>query len=451
MLIVCGTDFSAGSDEAVRVAAMFAAKLGGELRLAHVVDELGAELVFRERQEEIVYASARVRLGAAAKTARELGARVEEVLAPGSAAELLAELAETTGARMLVLASRGERGSVLLGSVSERVSRAASTPVLVVRAAAPFERWLSGERPLAVMVGVQGADRSSDAAISWIGELQRLGPCDVTLAHVTSAEREHDRLGVPGPIHAEQLHPDVQAALVRDLERRAGECGLDAEVRFLPTQSFGSVEQQLVKAARDAQVDLLVVGAHQRAGIARIWHRSVSRDVLHLAPMSVATVPRQRERMTHQPPILRRVLAATDFSVAGDRATAYAFSLLPTGGAVHLVHVLAPAMGKTPITQLLSTRARPPDEWLRVAREADERLQQLVPPNAPLHGIDVSAEIFEGDVAEEVCRAAARIGVDVICLGSRGRSPISSALLGSVAQGVLSKSHCPVLVVPPDE
>ena len=53
------------------------------------------------------------------------------------------------------------------------------------------------------------------------------------------------------------------------------------------------------------------------------------------------------------------------------------------------------------------------------------------------------------DPAKAICQAARRFGADVICLGSHGRSGLSAALPGSVAQGVMAQSHRPVLVVRP--
>jgi nucleotide-binding universal stress UspA family protein len=51
-----------------------------------------------------------------------------------------------------------------------------------------------------------------------------------------------------------------------------------------------------------------------------------------------------------------------------------------------------------------------------------------------------------GDPAGEIVRIAAEEGVDMIVLGTHGRSGISRMLMGSVAEGVVRRAPCPVLV-----
>lgn len=53
----------------------------------------------------------------------------------------------------------------------------------------------------------------------------------------------------------------------------------------------------------------------------------------------------------------------------------------------------------------------------------------------------------EGDAVEEILAAAEVEKVDLIAIGTHGRSGISRLFLGSVAEGVLRRSTVPVLVV----
>ena len=52
-----------------------------------------------------------------------------------------------------------------------------------------------------------------------------------------------------------------------------------------------------------------------------------------------------------------------------------------------------------------------------------------------------------GDPATEIVNASKREGVEAILIGARGRSVDKDVLLGSVAEGVIRKSHIPVIVV----
>jgi len=49
--------------------------------------------------------------------------------------------------------------------------------------------------------------------------------------------------------------------------------------------------------------------------------------------------------------------------------------------------------------------------------------------------------------ATAICQAAERFGASLICMSSRGRSRVAKALLGSVAQAVMTGSRRPVLIL----
>jgi len=127
---------------------------------------------------------------------------------------------------------------------------------------------------------------------------------------------------------------------------------------------------------------------------------------------------------------VRRVLAPTDLSEVGLGAIRHAYSVVPSGGTVYLLHVLEP-LGATPP---------------RLA----EQLRGLIPPEAAARGITTRIEVVHGrKVSEAITQAAERLGCDVICLATHGRSGLTKALAGSVAQEVLQASTRPVLLVRP--
>ena len=51
----------------------------------------------------------------------------------------------------------------------------------------------------------------------------------------------------------------------------------------------------------------------------------------------------------------------------------------------------------------------------------------------------------------EICGYATDTGIDLIVIGTHGRSGLSHVLLGSVAEKVVRKANCPVLTVRPNE
>jgi nucleotide-binding universal stress UspA family protein len=55
---------------------------------------------------------------------------------------------------------------------------------------------------------------------------------------------------------------------------------------------------------------------------------------------------------------------------------------------------------------------------------------------------------LEGIPVDLILSQAESLRVDLIVLGSHSRGPISHLFLGSVADGVLQRARCPVLIVP---
>lgn len=85
------------------------------------------------------------------------------------------------------------------------------------------------------------------------------------------------------------------------------------------------------------------------------------------------------------------------------------------------------------------------EEAVRVARKyLDQTVQKLTSKGIPAEGL-----ITKGDPAELIREVAVKTGVDLIVMGTHGRTGFSRLMLGSVASGVIHNSAMPVLLVPP--
>lgn len=122
----------------------------------------------------------------------------------------------------------------------------------------------------------------------------------------------------------------------------------------------------------------------------------------------------------------REILLATDFSEPSRAAARVAVEYARRFGArLHLLHVVSPTTDPAP---------RPTLEHLA------EELGREVPV--------VTAVVSGLPVAEEIVRYARTHRIDLIVVGTHGRTGPSRLLLGSVAERVVRTAPCPVLAVP---
>jgi len=439
--VVCGTDFTRNAKQAADVASALAVALGLPIVLVHASPDAApgppaAKVMAKTWREALKAEAARL---------RGRGATVTEVLAGGHPDEVLVERAQACDARLIVVGALGTRSASRhqLGSVSERTAESAPVPTLVVRRAEPLLAWLGGERPLNVFLGFDYT-LPAEAALAWVRELRRAGPCRVTVAYANWPE-ERERLGFPRDRSAVENPAPVQEALERSLRSRVSALAGD-DARLVVHAARGRADLALLEMATEAQADLIVTGTHQQKGLGRLLTPSVSRGLLHTALVSVVTVPAVQALKKVPPvPSLRRVLVATDVSPLANRAISHALAVAPPGGLVqilHVVHPLALAGGEFEVT--LGPSARHASH----VRACERRLKGLVPDEAFALGVGVEVAVVEDeDPAAAICRHAERFAADVIVMGSQGRSALARVVLGSVAQAVMASSKRPVFIV----
>ncbi len=452
--IICGTDFSENARQAANVAAALATRLSAPVVLVHAAGLLNQGST--SEAYDAVIASFRKRLHEEAEHLRGLGATVEETLSAGAPDEMLAQLAQQRQARLLVVSSLGLRAPTrsLLGSVAERTAESSPVPTLVVRDAAPFESWARGERPLNVFVGADFT-ANSDAALRWISDLRQIGPCEVVAAYADWPPEETARLGVSGSFGLVGNPPGMQRVLEQDMQEKVARLLGEEHVRIVVQAGWGRVDAQLIGLATEAQADLIVVGTHQWHGLSRLQHGSVSRGILHHAPMSVACVPTLAAAPMAGPRIreCRRVLAAADLGASHGFAAPYAYSIVNPGGTVRLVHVVEPFRRTNPLIGRYYQDLPTSKEHAQQVAEFEARLRGLAPTEVAAGGIKTEVEVLEDlDTAKAICAAAERFNADVVCIGSHTRPGFTAKILGSVALGVLTQCRRPVLIVwPPAE
>jgi len=138
---------------------------------------------------------------------------------------------------------------------------------------------------------------------------------------------------------------------------------------------------------------------------------------------------------------LTNILFATDLSPAAERALPYALALARRFDAtVHVVHVVHPDVYPFAL----------PDTWPLLA-ETEEQLREAAKQQLEneLQGISHELTFRPGPIWQTLSKIVHNNKIDLLVLGTHGRSGIGKAVMGSVAEQIVRQASCPVLTVGP--
>jgi nucleotide-binding universal stress UspA family protein len=287
--VVCGSDFSAASDDALRQALAFAAE-GSRVTFVHGIPlsfaaglgapmpmmaaDLDKDVLERHARSEYRAQLARVKEGA------ERAAEIEIVFDDPVSA--IVRCAEAGKADLIVVGSRGSTGlrRMALGSVAESVVRHAPAPVLVARPSPA-----SG----VVLVASDLSESSRAAIVAADAEAKRRG-AKLTLLHCMEFAPEMMAMGFAPLVPAAPDDPRSRVALTRRAEEGMRSLLAGLGVTGQGVVDPGSPRGAVPEAAERLKAELVVVGARGRGRLARLLLGSVAQSVVRHAHCSVLVV-----------------------------------------------------------------------------------------------------------------------------------------------------------------
>ncbi len=206
------------------------------------------------------------------------------------------------------------------------------------------------------------------------------------------------------------------------------------DVEYLARE--GDVSDQVLETAREIGADLVVMGTHGRTAVSWLISGSVATAVLRRAHCPVLAL-RSAVQM-HKDGEPRVIMHPTDFSENSRAALDVARLVARDQGArLVIIHVTEPAV------MVDGTVLGESDPSAYHASLEDLR--------AELDGPDlkypIETRVILGYPRYEILSTAQEMGCDMIVMGTHGRSALGRVLFGSVAESVLSRATCPVMVV----
>lgn len=288
-----------------------------------------------------------------------------------------------------------------------------------------------------ILVPTDGSDHAIHAAEHALGLAEAFGAevDAITVVDVRRAAGPFDAGGVDEAF-VERLEAEAEAA-IEDVEAAASGPRAD----HLDTAVLrGHPREAILEYASDRDADLLAMGTHGRTGIDRYVAGSVTEHVVRRAGMPVLAV-----RATERSPDAEGyddVLVPTDGSESAAVAVRHALEIANAFDArVHALNVVdVGGVAGGP------EFAIPPDV-LEDAEAAGERATSEIADEAEDAGLSATTEVRRGAPAREVLDYVEAVDVDLVAMGTAGRTGPSRFLLGSTTERVVRHAEVPVLAV----
>lgn len=292
--VLAATDFSEPAALGLAWAAHAARNHGARLHVVHVLtppmpvaDFAAPPLTLDQGLRE----AARLRMDELLASDVVAGLDAQGVLRDGTPSQAVLDVADEVSADLLVLGTRGLTGfrHLLLGSTAERIVQRATMPVLSIHPGDPPPE----RSPRTVLVPT---DFSEDAAAALSAATDCLALAEdgrrVVLVHVFHVPAEYRSYG---PSSAslrlgEEMEENLRLRL-EDLAEPLRRTGTEVEVECLQ----GIPAEAIVRVAEEKGVDLVAMGTHGRAGVARLLLGSTAERVVQHASCPVLTVRRPED------------------------------------------------------------------------------------------------------------------------------------------------------------
>ena len=295
--ILVPLDGSELAEVALPYAEELAGRLGFEIRLIHV-SESGEDRYRHMGQYYIQGMAETTKLGAESHLKRmgEKTIKVQSASPIGHPAEEIADYADRENIGLIVMATHGRSGIKRwpLGSVADKVARAAKQPVALIRA--------RGGRPDVRRKGILqealiplDGSKESEAVIPYVEELASKLQAKVVLfqavalayhvytsgdtaAQVPYTEEEMEPLKANAKVYLEKVESELKSkGIITGIEVRVGDAA-----------------EQIIKVADEINADLVAMSTHGGSGLSRWVFGSVADKVLHSGntPLLLVRTPR---------------------------------------------------------------------------------------------------------------------------------------------------------------
>jgi nucleotide-binding universal stress UspA family protein len=252
---------------------------------------------------------------------------------------------------------------------------------------------------------------------------------------VTVIERERVFLNRGGKLRDEEIRLREKANIrFIDWAEDLFEQGMEVGAHIL----VGSLVPQVIKAVRQEEADLIVIGRSPKGVMEQLYSGSDVIELLRRAATPVLVYKHDSEPAAHPAIPFESPLLAMDWSPASLRA---AECLMELGQVIRQVH-LAYVASESDLSGASNLEAQ------KTRKHKRQALESLIEAFAA-RGIAADSHIYVGEPEEELGKAARECQASMIVLGSSSKNAWIERWVGSLPRSLAERSAYPTLIVPP--
>lgn len=291
--ILCATDFSDFSNHTISYGVALAKEFGAKLFVSHVID-LSSVAIYGEFQLDPVGQQNRIMEDAATQLKELTGDQPiswEPLITVGKPADEISRAVEEKDIDLVITATRGRSGlkRIILGSVTERLMRTLTCPLLVVNS--PEHNFVrAANREIKIEKILVGCDFSPDSsqALKHALSLAQEFEAELHLAHVIEPPIQPESIGESSSV-SEEIQQDYRALLIRKLKEM-----VPAEASFWCTPQTDLLEgqpyEEIVAYAESKDIDMIVLGVRGHGLVKTLFLGSTTDRVVRKSPCPVLSV-----------------------------------------------------------------------------------------------------------------------------------------------------------------
>jgi universal stress protein E len=287
----------------------------------------------------------------------------------------------------------------------------------------------------------------ADAALKQAVWLARQSGAKVVLAHTlpdlrravhsSSFKARMDLLYGEGHLFEREIRQQSDAALRRMI---VGQNALDLDIKF--ETLLGEAYVEITHAVQQERYDLVLAGTRGHAAWEQFFVGSTAMRLIRKCPASVWIAKAEHVG----PP--KVVLVPTDFSEVSRKAVVHGLWVARKANAdFHLLHVVDSKDVPEDVIEKIPQGSSLREE---INEEAGRDLAAFV-ESLEADRSRIRVHLSWGTPWKEIARIAQHVNVDLIAMGTVGRSGIRGLFLGNTAEKVLGTCNCSILTVKPDD